>query len=108
MTCPWCPFGGPARELHAHLAERHGDAAAVTERHGRLFYEVTCPLCGARYEHLIRKGSRDPGFRDEFSRQIQMVALDMLVHHLAAEHGDHPPPGDGRAGSMSGGRERGR
>jgi hypothetical protein len=74
------------RALHAHLGEQHRDAVQTTERRGNHFYEVTCPVCGDRYEHSLRKGKRDPGFLDEFDREIRMVALDMLVHHLMAEH----------------------
>ncbi len=85
MNCPWCGFGAAPQVLHAHLGERHGDAVTTSERNGKAFYQVTCPHCGARYEHLVRKG-RDPGFLTEFEREIQMVALDMLLHHLMAEH----------------------
>jgi hypothetical protein len=34
----------------------------------------------------VRKGRRDPAFLTEFEREIQLVALDMLVNHLLAEH----------------------
>ena len=87
MNCPLCDFGAAAPQaLHAHLGERHGDAVTTSERHGKAFYEITCPRCGARYEHAVRKGAHDPGFLAEFEQEIQMVALDMLVHHLIAEH----------------------
>ena len=86
MICPWCDFDGPARALHVHLGERHGDVVRTEERNGRYFYAVTCPVCAARYEHVVRKGARSPEFLAEFDREIRMVALDMLVHHLVAEH----------------------
>jgi hypothetical protein len=87
MNCPLCDFGAAAPQaLHAHLGERHGDAVTTSERHGKAFYEITCPRCGARYEHAVRKGAYDPGFLAEFEQEIQMVALDMLLHHLMAEH----------------------
>lgn len=86
MKCPWCEFDGTVRGLHAHLGDRHRDAVQTTERRGNHFYEVTCPVCGDRYEHSLRKGKRDPTFLEEFDREIRMVALDMLVHHLMAEH----------------------
>jgi hypothetical protein len=35
---------------------------------------------------VVRKGARDPEFVAEFEPQIRMVAFDMLVHHLVAEH----------------------
>jgi hypothetical protein len=86
VTCPWCVFDGSPRGLHSHLAEQHGDLVLTEERRGNYFYAVTCPVCDARYEHRVKKGSRDPRFLDEFDREIRMVALDMLVHHLVAEH----------------------
>jgi hypothetical protein len=86
VNCPLCDFDAPPQMLHAHLGERHGDAVTTSERHGKVFYEITCPRCGARYEHVVRKGARDPGFLAEFEQEIQMVALDMLLHHLMAEH----------------------
>ncbi len=87
MDCPWCDFTAPPRALHAHLGERHGDAVTAGERNGKAYYQVSCPRCGARYQHVVRKGARDPEFLTEFEREIQLVALDMLVHHLMAEHG---------------------
>jgi len=86
VGCPWCDFTGGPRALHTHLGDQHGDAVSTLERYGKVFYEVTCPRCGARYEHVVRKGAGDPEFVAEFGRQIQLVALDMLVHHLMAEH----------------------
>ncbi|TNC25821.1 hypothetical protein [Amycolatopsis alkalitolerans] len=86
MNCPWCAFEGAPRALHAHLAGEHPDAVRTKEMNGTQFYEVTCPVCGESYEHRLRKGTRDPRFLDEFGGEIRMVALDMLVHHLVAEH----------------------
>ncbi len=86
MTCPWCEFDGDPRALHEHLVGSHGGEVSTGERGSKVFYQITCPLCGDRYEHLVRKASRDPEFLDGFERQIKMVALDMLVHHLMAEH----------------------
>lgn len=86
MNCPWCDFEAGPRALHGHLSERHGDAVVTTgdERHAR--YQITCPRCGQRYEHSLRKVRRDPSFLTEFEREIQLVALDMLLSHLLAEH----------------------
>jgi len=89
VNCPWCDFGGGPRALHAHLGERHGEMVRTTEHLGRTFYAIICPRCGDRYEHAVRKGSRDPGFMAEFEREIRLVALDMLVNHLMAEHEGH-------------------
>ncbi len=97
MNCPWCEFEAGPRALHAHLGEQHGDAVGTSERHGKAFYQITCPRCGARYEHAVRKGTRDPDFLAGFEREIRMVALDMLVHHLMAEHEQQRTGGQGRA-----------
>ena len=86
MRCPFCDFEAGPRALHAHLGERHGDAVIATADEGHARYEITCPRCGARYQHVVRKGRRDPAFLTEFEREIQLVALDMLVSHLRAEH----------------------
>ena len=86
LTCPWCGFEGSMRELHAHLAAEHSDAVHTEERNGNYYYAVTCPVCGDRYEHSLRKVRRDPAFLEEFGNEIRMVALDMLIHHLVAEH----------------------
>jgi hypothetical protein len=96
VNCPWCDFAAGPRALHAHLGERHGDEVSTGERNGKVFYEITCPQCGDRYQHLVRKAARDRQFLAGFSREISMVALDMLVHHLMAEHeqSDDKQPGD--------------
>ena len=86
MRCPWCTVDGSPRALHAHLADAHGSIVRTDERNGNHYYAVTCPRCDAVYEHAVRKGRRDPAFLEEFDREIRMVALDMLVHHLVAEH----------------------
>ena len=86
MMCPFCDFESEPRAMHAHLGERHGDAVVATADGGHARYVFSCPRCGARYQHVVRKGRRDPGFLTEFEREIQLVALDMLVNHLLAEH----------------------
>ena len=86
MQCPWCDVAAGPRALHAHLGERHGDEVRTRERNGKVFYEIICPRCGDRYEHLVRKAARDPEFLAGFGREIAMVAFDMLIHHLLAEH----------------------
>ena len=97
MHCPFCSFEGPPRSLHAHLGDQHADAVRFEERGGRSFYALTCPICGDGYEREIKPRGRDPGFVDEFSTQIRMVALDMLVNHLMGEHEDLELPPDEEA-----------
>ncbi len=94
MHCPFCSFEGPPRTLHAHLGDQHGDAVHFEERGGRSFYALTCPICGDGYEREIKPRGRDPGFVDEFSAQIRLVALDMLVNHLMGEHEEVELPSD--------------
>lgn len=86
MNCPYCGAAFDLRALHAHLAQAH-PAEVVTEEAGdRIVYVVTCPHCGAQYRKPIKKGAADPGFLDEFAGQIRLVAFDMLLNHLLAEH----------------------
>jgi hypothetical protein len=86
MTCPWCATEVSYRGLHAHLAEKHGDVVGIVEQDGRQYYEVRGPSCDASYRKPIKKSGRDPDFLAEFDREVRMVALDMLVNHLLAEH----------------------
>lgn len=92
MNCPWCSFAGTPRALHAHLAEAHPEGVRFEERVGRSFYALTCPVCGVGYEHQIKPRGRDPGFVEEYQNQIRLVAFDMLVNHLMAEHGEGDEP----------------
>ena len=80
--------------LHAHLGEQHPDAIRFEDKGGRSFYAVTCPVCGDGYEREIKPRGRDPGFVEEFSAQIRLVAFDTLVNHLLGEHEDLDLPPD--------------
>lgn len=93
MTCPYCADGPEfdLRELHAHLAAAHAAEIATEEAGDRLVYVVTCPQCGSQYRKPIKKGVADPGFADEFAAQIRLVAFDMLLNHLLAEHSTRSP-----------------
>lgn len=93
MNCPFCAVEASPRALHAHLSEQHGEAVVATADERNARYEITCPRCGERYQHIVRKGRRDPAFLTEFEREIQLVALDMLVSHVLAEH-ELPGTGD--------------
>lgn len=88
MRCPWCDFEGPPRRLHAHLGEAHADAVRLEERGSGQVYSVECPVCGSGYDQRIKPGRRDPVFVEEYEREIRLVAFDMLVNHLIAEHGE--------------------
>lgn len=96
MKCPWCEQDHPPRTLHAHLTDAHADAVRTYGREERQFYQVRCPYCGAEYTQRIKKASGDEGFVVEFERQIRMVAFDMLINHVLAEHEaqpEHEPAG---------------
>jgi hypothetical protein len=94
MHCPLCSFEGSPRLLHAHLGEQHPEAIRFEDRGGRSFYALTCPVCGDGYEREIKPRGRDPGFVDEYSAQIRLVAFDMLVNHLLGEHEELELPQD--------------
>lgn len=86
MNCPWCEFSGTPRALHAHLSEAHPEGVKFEDRGKRRVYVIECPVCGAGYDQTIKPRLNDPGFIEEFQDQIRLVAFDMLVNHLMAEH----------------------
>lgn len=91
MKCPWCEWEGTPRQLHAHLSEVHPDVVWMGERDGKRFYAITCPTCGQAYEQVVKPRFRDPAFLTEFEEQIRLVACDMLINHLIAEHTAYEP-----------------
>ena len=86
VGCPWCAFSARPRALQTHLAGEHPEQVRTRQVEGTLRYEITCPRCGAPYDQRVKKAARDPTFVAEFEPEIRMVAFDMLVHHLVAEH----------------------
>jgi len=97
VHCPFCAFEGSPRTLHAHLGEQHAEAVRFEDKGGRSFYALRCPICGDGYEREIKPRGRDPGFVEEFSAQIRLVAFDTLVNHLLGEHEDLDLPSDEEA-----------
>jgi hypothetical protein len=87
MACPWCQESFTPRKLHAHFLEAHPDGVRFETRKTRRVYVVECPVCGAGYDQTIKPRYEDPGFLEEFEREIRLVGFDMLVNHLLAEHG---------------------
>lgn len=89
MTCAYCDFRGHRRAVHAHLDEAH--AAEVRTRHdqesGRMFFALCCPKCGQTMEKRVKPRWKDAAFLEEFSREIRLVAFDLLLYHLE----DHEP-----------------
>ncbi len=91
MNCPYCDFHGSRGAVHRHLAESHGEQVTVRvdEDQGRRYYAIACPVCHAPYEHQVKPRNRDPGFLQEFDREIKLVAFDMLLYHMQGEHADN-------------------
>ena len=87
--CPYCEFEGSRPQLHAHLAEQHGDTlgSRTDEFTGHVFTVVTCPVCGDSYEQVTKKARRDPSFVSEYEHEIRLVVFDLLLYHLQGEHG---------------------
>lgn len=111
--CPLCGLQGGRGEVHAHMADSHPDAVRTWSEpeSGRMRYLIACPRCGAEHEARVKPRSQDPGFLEGFAREIRLVAFDMLLCHLEAEHEDSPAPAAAPgpklpAASAGGGRGR--
>jgi hypothetical protein len=52
-----------------------------------MFYEITCPHCDFRFTQRVKPRWKDPGFLEEFRREIALVAFDQLLYHLEGVHG---------------------
>lgn len=93
MTCPFCEFAGARRAVHAHLVDRHPDAVATRSTEaGEFFFEIRCPRCDFAFEREVNPRGRDPSFLETYRREVALVALDLLLHHFAAEHEVTPDP----------------
>lgn len=87
MTCPYCGYGGRRPELHAHLTDIHaGMVETVVSPTNRRYYQLACPLCGDSWKQEIKPRLRDPGFLEEYAREIRIVAFDQFLYHLQAAH----------------------
>jgi len=72
----------------------------------RLKFALDCPFCDEGLERVANPRGRDPDFLDEFEREIDLVAFDLLLYHLQASHAervglppipqDEPTPGGTR------------
>jgi hypothetical protein len=91
VNCPYCGAERSIRALHAHLAADHPAEVHTDEQGDRAVYVVTCPYCAEQYRHPIRKSAGSAEFLVEFDRQIRLVAFDMLINHVLAEHDLEPP-----------------
>jgi hypothetical protein len=90
--CPYCELGGSRGQVHAHMADAHPEEVSTwTEAgDGRMRYRVVCPRCGAEHEARVKPRSQDPDFLEGFAREIRLVACDMLLCHMEAEHDGEP------------------
>lgn len=91
MNCPYCDFKDLRGAVHRHLAEKHGEQVTIRldESKGKRFYGIACPVCQAPYEHQVKPRNVDPGFLQEFDREIKLVAFDMLLYHMQGEHAEN-------------------
>ena len=56
------------------------------ESRARMFYRIECPKCALKIEKTIKPRGKDPGFLEEFDREIKLVAFDMLLNHMDVAH----------------------
>jgi hypothetical protein len=70
------------------LVDVHGDAVAMeaNQAEGVMAYVITCPQCRGEIRHPVKPRWRDPGFLQEFEREIRLVAFDLLLYHLEDAH----------------------
>jgi hypothetical protein len=89
IGCPLCEFRGTRTDVHAHLVDEHPEAVEMwtDAETGKRRYRIACPQCDAAHEAQVKPRSHDPAFLQTFAREIRMVAFDMLLAHLVAEHG---------------------
>lgn len=97
MRCPYCALDAPRRALHAHVVDAHAREVKTTvdERVGQLFYDLACPFCSQSLRKQVKPRTRDPAFLEEFAREIRLVAFDLLLHHIEADHADAAAGGQG-------------
>lgn len=87
MNCPFCERTGTRPELHAHLTDGHVDKVLTRSgAGGRRFYEFHCPFCDEAHVQEIKPRLRDPGFIEEYAREIRIVAFDLLLYHVQEAH----------------------
>lgn len=90
MICPYCAVTGTRMETHAHLGRDHANRIRMFREEGaqdvRLKFALDCPFCDEGLERVANPRGRDPGFLDEFRREITLVAFDLLLYHLHAAH----------------------
>lgn len=86
MNCPFCDFIGPRPELHSHLTDEHADQVVTYEEWGNRYYRLDCPWCDHSIRRTVKPRLNDPTFLEEYAREIRIVAFDMFLYHLEAQH----------------------
>ncbi len=74
--------------IHAHLADAHAEWIEMGHQDGPNdpYFRVGCPTCDQDAVQSVNPGGRDPRFLEEFAREVRLVAFDLLLYHLQAEH----------------------
>ena len=92
MICPYCAAPGTRMETHAHLGRDHGDRIRMFRDEAaadvRLKFALDCPFCEEGLERVANPRGREPGFLEEFRREITLVAFDLLLYHFQASHAE--------------------
>jgi hypothetical protein len=88
IRCPLCEYEASRGEVHRHLTDDHADTVEMwtDAASGKMRYRVECPVCRGAHEARVKPRSHDPAFMTTFAREIRLVAFDMLLNHLQAEH----------------------
>ncbi len=86
MNCPYCDFAGSRRELHSHLTDEHSEECRTSESWAGRHYELACSRCDFTISRQIKPRLQDPQFLEDYAREIRLVAFDMFLYHLEAEH----------------------
>ncbi len=90
MTCPYCGREGTRMETHAHLGRDHIEQVRMyrDDVKGQLKFGLDCPFCDEGMERVANPRGREPGFLEEFRREVALVAFDLLLYHLQASHAE--------------------
>lgn len=100
MRCPYCDLEGTRMATHAHLWDRHAEQVRTfrDDEKDRLRFALDCPFCDEGLERTANPRGREPGFLEEFRREVALVAFDLLLYHLQASHAERvglpPLPAD--------------
>ncbi len=75
-------------ETHAHLEDHHGAQVVTGRRDGdaALYFSIQCPVCRDVSERRVNPRGRDEEFLERFGRETRLVAFDILLYHLQADH----------------------